>query len=196
MAVGGPVTTQGTAPTCHDVASGAQSPHFALADDQDRRGPQRRDCRLIGGDIHPIIGAVASHRLAHQRQAQWIERCQHGFALAQVGTMVCAVALWQKALVGRGVVIHTDTGTVQAYGLGRQALDAHPFLQHCPIQGGLDCRIAQHCEHVGQPIIRAIGVTQGESQQGVAGLVALRHPVAHRYEAMRGARPRCGRARG
>ena len=181
---GGPIGTQVTAPTCHDVASCAQGPHFAIADDQDRRRPQRRDRRLIGGDIQPIIGAVASHGLAHQRQAQRIERRQHGFELSQVGALVFAVALVEKALIGRGVVIHTDTGTIQAHGLGRQAIDPHPFLQHRPIQGGLGRLIAQHRQDIAQTIVGAIGVTQCHSKQGVEGLGAFRHPVAHRYEAM------------
>jgi len=181
---GWPIGTQVTAPTCYDVASCAQGPHFTIADHQDRRRPQRRDRRLIGGDIQPIIGAVAGHGLAHQRQAQRIERRQHGFALAQVGAMVCAVTLVEKALVGCDVVIHTDTGTVQAQGLGGQALDTYPFPQHRPLQGGLGRRIAQHRQDIAQTIVGAIGVTQGQSQQGVEGLGAFRHPVAHRYEAL------------
>ena len=39
-------------------------------------------------------------------------------------------------------------------------------------------------EDIGEAIIRAIGVTQGEIEQGVEGLGALRYPVPHGHQAM------------
>ncbi len=98
--------------------------------------------------------------------------------------MGCAGALLEKALGGRGVVRHTDTGTVQAQGRGGQAIDPHPVPQHRPLQGGLGRLSAQHRQAMAPPIVGASGVTPGESTQGGAGLRAFRHPGAHRHEAM------------
>jgi hypothetical protein len=138
----------------------------------------------LTGIPQAIIGTVARHRLTYQRHAQWIERCHHGFELSQVRTMIFAVPLVQKTLVVHRVVIDTHTRTVEAHGIGGQAVHAYPTLEHRPIEARLSGFIAQHAQHIGKTIIGTIGGAQGGVEKPIEGHDTLRHPIAYGDQAM------------
>ena len=162
------------------MAPRRQRSHFAIPHDQHLRCPQRADRRIVRRDVQPIIRAMARHRLADQRQPQGVERRQHRFELPQVGPMVLTVPLLQQAVGGRWLVIDTDTRTVETDRISGQTIDPHPLLEHRGVQRCLDVYVAQHGQDVSQPIIGAVGVAQGDGQQGRDRLRTVRHPIAHR----------------
>ena len=98
--------------------------------------------------------------------------------------MVFAMPLVQEALIGFGVVIDTDTGAVETHGIGGQAVYAYPALEHSLVEARLGGFIAQHAQDIGEAIIGAIGVAQRQIKQRIEGHGALRHPIAHRDQAM------------
>lgn len=57
-------------------------------------------------------------------------------------------------------MIDTDTGAVEAHGIGGQAVHPYPALQHGVVKARLGRFVTQHAQDIGEAIIGAIGVAQ------------------------------------
>ncbi len=182
--VDGTIGAQIAAATDDDLATRGQVAHLAVADHQHIRAAQRRDGRVIGRHVHPVIAFVSGDRLAADRQPERVKRGQHQLELAQVGAMVLTPAMLEQAVGFPIVVVDAHAGAVQPHSFGRQVIDPHSALEQGGIEGGLRGRVAEQRQDDGQTVVGAVGVAQRNIQQRIDRLDAICGPVAYRHHAM------------